>query len=193
MVTRHETNALRLRSPGEVWLKESMFLTFLKQFDPRLILELRSFELFPQSIDKPGVVEKCCGRGYFSSIHNGHIHGDSSSFIETVEYPRRYKKSCNDGWLCWVHHYFTEAQCDPEKYRFEVELEFVQCLANPSYLNCKLMSTHLWYKLQTLVDFRWPFLHTVLAQRGFFKEKEFVNYLDYLQYWKKQEYAQYLK
>ena len=33
----------------------------------------------------------------------------------------------------------------------------------------------------------------VLAQRGFFKEKEFVNYLDYLQYWKKQQYAVYLK
>lgn len=30
-----------------------------------------------------------------------------------------------------------EAQEDPEKYRFQVELEFVQCLANPQYLNCK--------------------------------------------------------
>ena len=33
----------------------------------------------------------------------------------------------------------------------------------------------------------------VLAQRGYFKEQEFINYLEYLQYWKKQEYAQYLK
>lgn len=33
----------------------------------------------------------------------------------------------------------------------------------------------------------------VLAQRGYFKEKEFINYLDYLQYWKKQQYAVYLK
>ncbi|XP_064387088.1 mediator of RNA polymerase II transcription subunit 31-like [Halichondria panicea] len=62
----------------------------------------------------------------------------------------------------------TDAQHNPEKYRFEVELEFVQCLANPSYLN-------------------------FLAQRGFFKEKEFTNYLEYLQYWKQQEYTQYLK
>jgi len=30
----------------------------------------------------------------------------------------------------------AEAQEDPEKYRFQVELEFVQCLANPQYLNC---------------------------------------------------------
>ena len=34
---------------------------------------------------------------------------------------------------------------------------------------------------------------SVLAQRGFLKEKEFVNYLEYLQYWKKQEYAVYLR
>ena len=33
----------------------------------------------------------------------------------------------------------------------------------------------------------------VLAQRGYLKEKEFVNYLDYLQYWKQQQYAVYLK
>ncbi len=31
----------------------------------------------------------------------------------------------------------AEAQQDPEKYRFEVELEFVQCLANPHYINCE--------------------------------------------------------
>ena len=38
-----------------------------------------------------------------------------------------------------------------------------------------------------------PNFFVVLAQRGYFKEREFINYLDYLQYWKKQEYAQYLK
>ena len=32
---------------------------------------------------------------------------------------------------------FSEAQENPERYRFEVELEFVQCLASPHYLNCK--------------------------------------------------------
>ena len=37
--------------------------------------------------------------------------------------------------ICLTH--ILEAQHNPEKYRFEVELEFVQCLANPSYLNCK--------------------------------------------------------
>lgn len=32
----------------------------------------------------------------------------------------------------------VEGREDPEKYRFQVELEFVQCLANPNYLNCEL-------------------------------------------------------
>nr|KAF6296267.1 mediator complex subunit 31 [Myotis myotis] len=51
--------------------------------------------------------------------------------------------------------------------RFQLELEFVQCLANPNYLN-------------------------FLAQRGYFKDKAFVNYLKYLLYWKEPEYAKYL-
>ncbi|XP_015781475.1 mediator of RNA polymerase II transcription subunit 31 [Tetranychus urticae] len=59
----------------------------------------------------------------------------------------------------------TEEQ---QKMRFQVELEFVQCFANPNYLN-------------------------FLAQRGYFKEKTFINYLKYLKYWKRPEYAKYLK
>ncbi|KAF5896406.1 Multidrug and toxin extrusion protein 1, partial [Clarias magur] len=52
--------------------------------------------------------------------------------------------------------------------RFQSELEFVQCLANPNYLN-------------------------FLAQRGYLREKPFVNYLKYLLYWKEPEYAKFLK
>lgn len=55
-----------------------------------------------------------------------------------------------------------------EKIRFEVELEFVQSLSNPNYLN-------------------------FLAQRGYFKNKDFVNYLKYLLYWKEPHYAKYLR
>ena len=36
-------------------------------------------------------------------------------------------------------------------------------------------------------------LVSVLAQRGYFKEQAFVNYLKYLLYWKKPEYAKFLK
>ncbi|CAB1316388.1 unnamed protein product, partial [Coregonus sp. 'balchen'] len=52
--------------------------------------------------------------------------------------------------------------------RFQSELEFIQCLANPNYLN-------------------------FLAQRGYLREKPFVNYLKYLLYWKEPEYAKFLK
>ena len=48
---------------------------------------------------------------------------------------------------------------DNQRIRFQVELEFVQCLANPHYLK-------------------------FLAQSGHLKDKNFINYLEYLQYWK---------
>ena len=57
---------------------------------------------------------------------------------------------------------------DDEKQRFEVELEFVQCLSNPHYLN-------------------------FLAQHGYFDDESFVNYLKYLLYWKEAKYAKFLK
>ncbi|KAF9307646.1 hypothetical protein BG003_000420 [Podila horticola] len=51
--------------------------------------------------------------------------------------------------------------------RFQIELEFVQCLSNP------------WY------------LHN-LAQQGYFGQDAFVRYLDYLQYFRKPEYAKFI-
>ncbi|KAF2249101.1 mediator of RNA polymerase II transcription subunit 31 [Trematosphaeria pertusa] len=51
--------------------------------------------------------------------------------------------------------------------RFELELEFVQCLANPAYLN-------------------------YLAVHKVFDKPEFVAYLGYLQYFKQPKYAKYL-
>ena len=54
------------------------------------------------------------------------------------------------------------------KLRFQVELEFVQCLANPNYLH-------------------------FLAQRGYMKDPCFVNYLSYLTYWKEPSYVSYIK
>ncbi|KAL3989945.1 Mediator of RNA polymerase II transcription subunit 31 domain protein [Acanthocheilonema viteae] len=57
---------------------------------------------------------------------------------------------------------------EEQKKRFEIECEFVQALANPHYLN-------------------------FLAQRGYFKESYFINYLKYLLYWKRPEYARALK
>ncbi|OCK76701.1 mediator of RNA polymerase II transcription subunit 31 [Lepidopterella palustris CBS 459.81] len=51
--------------------------------------------------------------------------------------------------------------------RFELEVEFVQCLANPAYLN------HL--ATQKLLD-----------------KAEFIAYLNYLQYFSQPKYAKYL-
>merc|ERR1712098_680680 len=54
------------------------------------------------------------------------------------------------------------------KLRFQVEMEFVQSLANPNYLH-------------------------FLAQRGFMKDPAFINYLSYLTYWKEPAYVSFLK
>ncbi|CAE6414817.1 unnamed protein product [Rhizoctonia solani] len=51
--------------------------------------------------------------------------------------------------------------------RFELELEFVQALANPFYLEN-------------------------LASEGLLEDQAFINYLQYLQYWRKSEYARFI-
>ncbi|KAJ4337154.1 Mediator of RNA polymerase II transcription subunit 31 [Didymella glomerata] len=51
--------------------------------------------------------------------------------------------------------------------RFELELEFVQCLANPEYLN-------------------------FLASQKMYEKPEFVAYLGYLQYFQEPQYAKFL-
>ena len=64
-------------------------------------------------------------------------------------------------------HYHVDQQ-EKDRLKFQTELEFVQCLGNPNYLN-------------------------FLAQRGYFKESNFINYLKYLQYWKEPAYVKFVK
>ncbi|XP_022551564.1 mediator of RNA polymerase II transcription subunit 31 isoform X3 [Brassica napus] len=54
---------------------------------------------------------------------------------------------------------------DPDggRQRFLLELEFVQCLANPTYIH-------------------------YLAQNRYFEDEAFIGYLKYLQYWQRPEY-----
>lgn len=52
--------------------------------------------------------------------------------------------------------------------RFSMELEFVQCLANPRYCH-------------------W------LAQNEYFDDPAFIRFLEYLLYWQKPEYAKYIE
>lgn len=76
--------------------------------------------------------------------------------------------------------------------RFQVELEFIQCLANPNYLHCKHTRKMDGVDLFILKYFCFP-SQTVIAQRGYFKDQTFINYLKYLTYWKEPEYARYIK
>lgn len=61
----------------------------------------------------------------------------------------------------------SSQDADANQRRFEEELEFVQALANPEYLH-------------------------YLAQNRFFDDPAFVEYLDYLQYWRDQPYCLYI-
>eukprot|EP00798_Chlamydomonas_sp_ICE-L_P030553 gene30553-35583_t len=54
-----------------------------------------------------------------------------------------------------------------EEQRFVIELEFINSLANPQYLN-------------------W------LSQNKYLEDASFVAYLEYLLYWKKPEYAKFV-
>ncbi|KAL4200559.1 hypothetical protein AMTRI_Chr02g211780 [Amborella trichopoda] len=56
---------------------------------------------------------------------------------------------------------------DDGRQRFLLELEFVQCLANPTYIH-------------------------YLAQNRYFEDEAFVGYLKYLQYWQQPEYIKFI-
>lgn len=56
---------------------------------------------------------------------------------------------------------------DDGRQRFLLELEFVQCLANPTYIH-------------------------YLAQNRYFEDEAFIGYLKYLQYWQRPEYIKYI-
>jgi mediator of RNA polymerase II transcription subunit 31 len=86
-----------------------------------------------------------------------------------------------------------------ERERFLMELEFVQCLANPLYLNCKcflilsinFISIHsrMYQDKYTHIDGIQP----DLAQQGLLSDPVFVQYLEYLLYWTQPQYALYIE
>lgn len=79
---------------------------------------------------------------------------------------------------------FTEEE---DKIRFSMELEFVQSLSNPEYLFCNLIPQHSIHFRKLIMP-----ITSALAQRRVFQDKAFVNYLKYLLYWKRPEYAKYI-
>ncbi|KAL5225512.1 hypothetical protein ABZP36_012151 [Zizania latifolia] len=88
--------------------------------------------------------------------------------------------------------------------RFLLELEFIQCLANPIYIHCTVSS----YPLPLLFYLVWvtsglalfvepilsaPASKTVdLAQNRYFEDEAFIGYLKYLMYWQRPEYIKYI-
>ena len=63
--------------------------------------------------------------------------------------------------------------------KFVIELEFVQCLANPAYLACTAPPSYAQ-------------LCKVLAQQGYFDDAKFVAYLQYLLYLRHPKYTVFL-
>lgn len=60
--------------------------------------------------------------------------------------------------------------------RFILELEFVQCLSNPSYLSCN----------------KYIVIFLVLRKSGYFDDPKFIAYLKYLLYWTTPNFSHYL-
>ncbi|THU44844.1 hypothetical protein C4D60_Mb02t11640 [Musa balbisiana] len=56
---------------------------------------------------------------------------------------------------------------DDGRQRFLLELEFVQCLSNPTYIH-------------------------YLAQNRYFEDEAFIGYLKYLKYWQRPEYIKFI-
>ncbi|EKX73348.1 soh1family member protein [Theileria equi strain WA] len=86
---------------------------------------------------------------------------------ETVE-KRFIRNNCD--WLICLPDVFTGKSIAifDDQLRFEVELEFVQCLSNAHYLK------HL-------------------SSKGYFNDDRFKAYIRYLQYWRQPEYIKYVK
>ncbi|KAF3433224.1 hypothetical protein FNV43_RR24326 [Rhamnella rubrinervis] len=75
---------------------------------------------------------------------------ESDEAVDTPPSPKNIYKDPDDG-----------------RQRFLLELEFVQCLANPTYIH-------------------------YLAQNRYFEDEAFIGYLKYLQYWQRPEYIKFI-
>ena len=99
--------------------------------------------------------------------------------------------------------------CDDRR-RFELELEFLHCLANPGYLNCERAERRLESAagcgsvaqkvgLPLLASCCKPTPSPVpappragLAQNRYLDDPAFLSYLQYLQYWLQPAYARFV-
>lgn len=119
-----------------------------------------------QSLSKPYSNENS-PRDYTNNNNNNNNHSDNNNnnILNSNSTAKHLDELTEDEKLVKCPEELSEE--DTERKRFQIELEFVQSLANPNYLN-------------------------FLAQRGYFKNQTFLNYLKYLMYWKKPEYVKYI-
>jgi len=97
----------------------------------------------------------------------------------------------------------AEAAAAPpdDRSRFLLDLEFVQCLANPHYINCERgegggggggREGGRAARRGPTLDPPSPSPRPGLAQNRFLDDPAFLAYLDHLAYWRRPEYARFL-
>lgn len=88
----------------------------------------------------------------------------------------------------------AEKALTPEEKRFLLDLEFVQCLANPSYLQCTFgISPSLSDSPSLWISSDFAFVDLAAHDAKYFSDDRFVNYLKYLTYFKDPKYSRYLQ
>jgi len=70
--------------------------------------------------------------------------------------------------------------------RFELELEFIQCLASPAYLH------YLGCVQFKFVGIRFFFNLIAYSTSGLLTDPAFIKFLEYLTYWKRREYIRFI-
>lgn len=77
---------------------------------------------------------------------------------------------------------------EADRKRFVLELEFVQCLSNPDYLQCKYKTISRCLILKNIYNT----IFLGLEKEGYYKDPSFIRYLRYLLYWCNPPYSSYL-
>lgn len=126
-----------------------------QEYKSRILILKRNREFEPMS-DKNNTIET--GSMSIDKHEQQHSKDSSSSVPNNILDSSANKDSTTEE---------EEENLDLPPNRFEIELEFLQCLSSPNYLH------HL-------------------AISGMLNDPSFIGYLQYLQYWKKPEYVRFV-
>lgn len=87
-----------------------------------------------------------------------------------------------------------ELALSPDERRFLLDLEFIQWLANPSYVQCTIFNLNAF--LPAILNIKSPdniFTDLASHEAKYMTDERFVTYLRYLQYFKSPKYSQYIQ